>query len=996
MFPYAIISLVISSRTTIIYHYLIALIGFVLLLFLTLPAFINEHLLDLLLFLTLSIFVKRAGFRVAPTMRVTHSLVGVVDVAAVMVFGAAGGGWVAGLSNGLYALGSAWHYRNVTASKAVELAAFRFGIKALAAGVSAFVYIGLGGKIPPALLSAVELLPMLALCVVWFMLDHLAWIVGEWLAVGRAGAWAFVRVIMQMSLLVELLPLPLSALVAYLFTTVDRPSFLLVAMGMSLTSIVVRQLSDVSQAYRKRQTELETLNEFGREVGAARLDEQQIIELVYAYASRIADTSNFAISLIDASTQQVDLRLWYQHGERQAPCCYALGGISQWVADHRRALLARDFHKESLPQRSMVLTTERTRSALFVPMLAKEQAIGVISFNSDAPAQFTPDHERVFSAMANQAAVAIEQARLYAAQQRRATQLATIAEVSQRVAGIYELDELLEFVVTLIKVKFGYYHVDIYWLDGACLVYGAGTQTTKSAAENRFDFRAGISLLGTVAQTGEALMVNDVTQEPRYRFDPAAPRTAAELIVPLKVEGKLLGVMEVQADKPHAFSAADMFVMQSLGNQVAVAIHQANLFSDVQQEAYISNALLQVADALGSLTNIEEILQTMVRLTPLLVGAEKCLVLLWDGRESQLMGSASYGLSLESAQQFQNCAYHINQVFGHANAHAHTGFEVHSQYVTLPTELATQWQMAQALTLPLMVRGVLLGVFCVDADTQRDARRVQLLTGIANQAALAIEAAQLETERDKRAQIEQELSIGRAIQSSLLPDCVPQIEGFEVAAVWQPALQVSGDFYDFLPLQENRWGITVADVADKGVPAAIYMTLARTIIRAIGLGKATRRTPHQVLERANEIILSDARTDLFVTVFYAALDPATRTLHYTSAGHNPPLVLRYEKHEVEWLSGRGMALGVQATIALEEHAIQLEAGDVVVMYTDGVTEATNAELDFFGRERLQAAALSAHHDNAAAVLKQILDAIRDFVGRYEQHDDLTIVVLRCK
>jgi sigma-B regulation protein RsbU (phosphoserine phosphatase) len=108
------------------------------------------------------------------------------------------------------------------------------------------------------------------------------------------------------------------------------------------------------------------------------------------------------------------------------------------------------------------------------------------------------------------------------------------------------------------------------------------------------------------------------------------------------------------------------------------------------------------------------------------------------------------------------------------------------------------------------------------------------------------------------------------------------------------------------------------------------------------------------------------------------------------------LLLRHDDHQVTWLSGRGMALGVQATVELEEHAIQLESGDVLVMYTDGVTEATNAELEFFGRERLQAAVLSVHHDNAEAVLKQILDAIRDFVGRYEQHDDLTIVVLRCK
>jgi len=271
---------------------------------------------------------------------------------------------------------------------------------------------------------------------------------------------------------------------------------------------------------------------------------------------------------------------------------------------------------------------------------------------------------------------------------------------------------------------------------------------------------------------------------------------------------------------------------------------------------------------------------------------------------------------------------------------------------------------------------------------------VQLLAGIANQTALALEALQLETERDLRARLDQELSIARAIQSSLLPDQPPSIAGYDVAAIWTPALQVSGDFYDFLPLLDGRWGITVADVADKGVPAAIYMTLARTIIRAIGLGRATRRTPHQVLERANEIIVADARTDMFVTVFYAVLDPTQHNLCFASAGHCPPLLLRYHDHAVEWLRGRGLPLGVLATVELQERDLVMQSGDVVVFYTDGITEAMNADGDLFGDERLRQAILSAHHDDAHAVMQRIIDAVQAFVGGQEQSDDLTMVVLR--
>ncbi|MBI1801972.1 MAG: SpoIIE family protein phosphatase, partial [Chloroflexi bacterium] len=498
------------------------------------------------------------------------------------------------------------------------------------------------------------------------------------------------------------------------------------------------------------------------------------------------------------------------------------------------------------------------------------------------------------------------------------------------------------------------------------------------------------SLIGAVAKRGKALLVNDVTREPMYAFDPAAPNTAAELVVPLKAEGKLLGVLEVQSDKTGSFSPTDLYVMQTLGDQVALALQQAQLFASVQQEAYVSNVLLQVADAIGSLTDVGEILQTVTRLTPLLVGVQRMIVLLWDYEREALVTAESYGLSQERAAQIKGTPTAASLLFPDEDEIYGTS----PKEVTLPEPLAEQWQMSKALALPLVLRGALIGMFCLDVPQPVDARRQSLLAGIANQTALAIEAAQLEYERDKRAGLDQELGIGRSIQAALLPDAPPVIGGFDIAAVWRPARQVAGDFYDFIPLLENHWGLIVADVADKGVPAAIYMTLARTIIRAIALGKASRRTPHQVLERANEIILSDARTDLFVTAFYAVLDPSQNTLCYTNAGHNPPLLVRYEDHRVERLYVPGIALGVLSTIELAEQTVDLQPGDLAVLYTDGVTEATDADYGLFGIERLSGAILDAHHNSAQAVVDRILSAVEAFVGRQEQTDDLTIVVVR--
>ena len=976
------------QRLTHVYHAGVAAIGLLLLLQNTSQAELAPRLGDLLTFLLLSLAVKRAGFNVAPN--VTHSLAGVVDIAALLIFGPAAAGWTAGLSSMLHVIGVYLRHRDGSRRMAASQAVFSFGLKACMAFATAQLYLGLGGTLQPATIGVRDLFPIAVLCASWFGLDHLGWALSEFIERGRAGVAVFLRRIYTASLLVELLPLPAGPLLAYVFDTLPRPVFWMVGFGAFVVSVAVKRVADLSLAYRRRDNELQTLNDFSRDLSTTRLEESEILELVYRYASKVAETSTFAISLIDERTREVDLAVWFRDGARQQPRHYeTMGGLAGWVVEQRRPLLAADILKDPLPVKGLLMTAKQTRSALFVPLLTKDKTLGVMSVQAHQPDTYTREHERLFFGLATQAAVEIEQARLYRAQLRRTRQLETIAEVSQRVAGIFDLDELMEFVTALIKVNFAYYQVDIYLLHGSRLVHEAGTVPARMPQGMEIHQT---SLITTVATTGEPLLVNDVSKEPRFQFDPHAARTAAELVVPLKAEGKLLGVLEVQADTPYAFSESDVGVMQTLGNQVSLAIQEAELFANVQQEAYISNALLQVADAVGSLNDINAILDALVRITPLLVGVERCLVQLWDPHACTLVGGASFGLAANIKKAVIGARFPATALFGDHPLPA-TGAP---QRTTLPADLAEAWQMSSVLLLPMMMRGTFLGTLCVDAPSESDSRREALLTGIAHQAALAIESVQIESERDLRARLDQELNIGRTIQASLLPHSAPQVPGFDLAALWRPALQVAGDFYDFIPLLDERRGIVVADVSDKGVPAAIYMTLARTIIRSIGLGRATRRTPHQVLERANEIILADASTDMFVTAFYAVLDPASRTLRYAVAGHCPPLLLRAVDCSSEWLQGKGIALGVLESIELEEREISLETGDVVVFYTDGVTEAANADYELFGADRLRDAVCEANGQSARALLEHIVHAVDTFVGRQEQVDDLTIVVLRCE
>jgi len=239
--------------------------------------------------------------------------------------------------------------------------------------------------------------------------------------------------------------------------------------------------------------------------------------------------------------------------------------------------------------------------------------------------------------------------------------------------------------------------------------------------------------------------------------------------------------------------------------------------------------------------------------------------------------------------------------------------------------------------------------------------------------------------------IEKELEIAHQIQESFLPDRPPRLPGLDIAGRNIPALEVGGDFYDFIGLPGETQGLVIADVSGKGVPAALFMALSRTLIRASAENRPDAR---EAIELANRLISRDSRTSMFVTAFYAIVDPGDRTLTYVNAGHNPPLLIRGDSGSVEWLQADGIALGVLEDVAFESVRIALAPGDLVVMYTDGVTEAQNESNEEFGEDRLTETVTRSRSLDAGAVLDAIIAAITDHAGTHPQHDDITLIVLK--
>jgi sigma-B regulation protein RsbU (phosphoserine phosphatase) len=235
--------------------------------------------------------------------------------------------------------------------------------------------------------------------------------------------------------------------------------------------------------------------------------------------------------------------------------------------------------------------------------------------------------------------------------------------------------------------------------------------------------------------------------------------------------------------------------------------------------------------------------------------------------------------------------------------------------------------------------------------------------------------------------------VGRQIQMSFLPESWPQVAGWDFAASYAPARQVGGDFYDLYVLadQPHRLGLVIGDVTGKGVAAALMMASSRTIIRTASM---SGRGPRAVLERANRLIAADNRAQLFLSAFYATLDTLTGELRYACGGHDRPLWLRAESGTLEVLEARSLILGAFDDVLLEERAIWLAQGDVVVLYTDGLTDAMNADGELFGLERLRALVAAQSGRTAEQVAAGLLSAVREFVGDTAQSDDLTLLVVR--
>lgn len=298
------------------------------------------------------------------------------------------------------------------------------------------------------------------------------------------------------------------------------------------------------------------------------------------------------------------------------------------------------------------------------------------------------------------------------------------------------------------------------------------------------------------------------------------------------------------------------------------------------------------------------------------------------------------------------------------------------------------------LCAPMMVQDRLVGVVYLDTAMKSGAFRQSdqdLLDAACGIAARAIENARLYKVAVEKGRLERELQMASDIQRNLLPSSMPAVDGYQIAPYWVAAREVAGDFYDAFDLKDGRFATVIADVSDKGAPAALFMAVARTLIRSHAYGG---ESPVNTMWRTNDLLVPDAEeSGMFVTVFYSEFHPDGLSIN-VNGGHNPPALYHAATGEVEYMQTGGRALGWFPGNVFDAIEIQLQPGDVIVYYTDGLTEAENPVAEPYGEERLAEAIKRWHNESAHDIRDHILEDVDLFCDGNPPFDDITMLVVR--
>ena len=504
-------------------------------------------------------------------------------------------------------------------------------------------------------------------------------------------------------------------------------------------------------------------------------------------------------------------------------------------------------------------------------------------------------------------------------------------------------------------------------------------------------WQIGESLAGYATRFKEAVVVNNAAEDDRVDqaiCGDSGVEIRSLLAVPLIGKGHMIGVVEAINKRSGDFSDTDLDILTGLNNQMAVAIDNAHLMRELRREALERKMLYDASLNLSTSLELKVVLQDILRSLKQVVSYSVGGLFLIDPETGDIDSIFTEGYDKDMDYQL-----HLKVGQGLVGTVANSGVGVIVPDVSQdPRYVSANDNTKSEICAPIKMENRVIGVINLESERLNayNEHSLMLITAFASHAAIALERARLHESMMDGRKLEEQLNVARQIQQTFLPDRPPTIAGYDIFATNISSGQVGGDYFDYIRIVDSQYGLVVADVSGKGVPAALIMASFRASLIAEIRNNYSIRT---ICNKVNTLLVESLEPGNFVTAVYGVLDSSNHIFTYSNCGHNHPILLR-ASGEVQHLSEGGPVMGVTAQGVFEEQALFIHPGDIIVLYTDGVTEVFDEKGEEYGLERLEKLVRTHQNKSAEEIERHIYDEVFEFASPHHTFDDFTVMLVK--
>jgi sigma-B regulation protein RsbU (phosphoserine phosphatase) len=565
--------------------------------------------------------------------------------------------------------------------------------------------------------------------------------------------------------------------------------------------------------------------------------------------------------------------------------------------------------------------------------------------------------------------------------------LATLTEIGEGVNSSLDLDEVLARTAALIKRHIDYEIFGVLMVEGTYLKHCFSIGYPRELVENlRVPIGQGIT--GTAAATGHSVRVSDTSKDDRYIA--AIENVRSELAVPLMLQGKPVGVLDIQSRHLDYFTPDQQNILTLLASRLAVAIENARLYQKERTQAETLLLLNEVGRETSSILDVEELLRRAAEQIKRVIDYQILSLMLYDEKQKVFR----HRIDVKHGQHVQG-KLRVAVSEGIVGAAATLKASVRVPDVSAdPRYLMVNPETRSELAIPMIHKGQVIGVLDLESPQLNyfTEDHVQTLSILAANLAVSLENARLyeKLARDE-ARLERDLQAAKRIQGALLQPVPNEDYGLDMAARYLSAREVCGDLYEFLRYGPQQLGIALGDVSGKGTAAALYGAVAIGIMRSLAPQKLQ---PADILKQMNQIIGERRIEGRFMTACFATWQKGKRKLRVANAGQSQPLL--YKDGHCEKIELTGFPLGIFEEVNYDEWNGVLEPGEILVFHSDGIAESTNPEGQFFGTEKLRKLIEQHHELQAAELADRILREVDWFTQNAPLADDRTLVIAKVR